>query len=283
MNYFDLHCDTAYECYTKNQDFYSNSLGVSGQNGNIFEAWKQVFAIWINDTEKYPWQLYKNILNGFKEKLKIKPDCLTPLFAIEGGAVIEDDPDRLYTLAEDGIKYLTLTWNGENRIAGGAKTEKGLTDFGKDVIKTLNTLPIACDLSHLNEKSFKMAIELAERPIASHSNCFEICDNSRNLKLWQIKAIAQKGGIIGICFYPQFLGESDVFEQIYRNINYLCEKGFEDNIAIGSDFDGGKMNERLDNIAKIPSLYTFLAEKGLKNALLNKIFYQNAENYIAKL
>lgn len=283
MHFFDLHCDTPYECYTKNQDFYSNSLCISGERGGFLDSWTQIFAIWINDTAKEPWQLYKNILNDFKEKLKTKPNCLTPLFAVEGGAVLENDSSRLYTLSQDGVKYLTLTWNGENEIAGGAKTEKGLTDFGKEVIKTMNTLPIACDVSHLNINSFREVIELAEKPIASHSNCRELCDNRRNLELWQIKEIVKKDGIIGICFYPEFLGGNDVFEQIYRNIYYLCDLGFENNIAMGSDFDGGQMSEKLDNITKIPTLYRYLSEKKLPGELLYKLFHKNAENYIAKL
>lgn len=282
MNFFDLHCDTPFECYKQNLNFNKNTLAVSGKKGEVFEKWWQTFAIWINDTAERPWELYRAVITDFKKKLENKPANLTPIFAVEGGVVIEDKPQRLEELKADGIKLLTLTWNGKNLIGGGQKTEKGLTDYGKAIIKELNRLKIGCDLSHLNEKTFYSAIEYADFPLATHSNCFEICNHPRNLKAEQIKLIAQKRGIIGITFYPEFLG-GNVFEAIYRNISLLSEMGFEKNIAIGSDFDGGIMDKSLDGIDKIPDLYCFLREKNIPNSILEGIFYKNAENYIAKL
>ncbi len=274
MNFFDLHCDTAYELYKQKAPFKPQP--------NDFEKWAQTFAVWIADDTEKPFELYKNILTDIKEKLKTAPENLTPLFSVEGGAVIEKDIDRLEILKQDGIKMLTLTWNGENEIAGGSKTEKGLTDFGTKVIKRINALKIATDLSHLNRKSFYSAVDIAEYPLATHSDCYEICPHPRNLTLEQIRLITEKQGIMGLTFYPEFLG-GNVFQKIYENICLLCEKGFENNIAIGTDFDGGEMDKSLDNITKIPHLYGFLKEKGLNISLLNKIFYQNAYNFIAKL
>ena len=279
MNYFDLHCDTPYECYFKNQDFFENNLAVSGEKGAAFENWKQVFAVWISDDQAEPYKLYNAVLKDFEEKLKSKPDNLTPYFSVEGGAVIEDNIDRLYELKKDGICALTLTWNGENRIAGGSKSDKGLTDFGKRVIRDLNSLNMLCDLSHLNEKSFYSVIELADYPIATHSNCREVCNCPRNLSDNQLKLIAEKGGIVGLCFYPEFLG-GDVYEKLYENIFHFLELGMENNIAIGSDFDGADMSGSLCDISKIPFLYDKLLKKGINKPILDKIFYKNAENYL---
>lgn len=279
MNYFDLHCDTPYECYFKNQDFFENNLAVSGEKGAVFDNWRQVFAVWIRDDLDEPYTLYKAILKDFKEKLKTRPDNLTPYFSIEGGAVIEDDIDRLYEMKKDGICALTLTWNGENRIAGGSKTDKGLTPFGKRVIKEMNFLNMLCDLSHLNEKSFYSVIELADYPIATHSNCKSVFDCPRNLNDNQLKLIAEKDGIVGLCFYPQFLG-GDVYEKLYGNIYHMLELGMENNIAIGSDFDGADMGDELCDISGIPLLYAKLHEKGIDKLILDKIFYKNAENYL---
>lgn len=279
MDYFDLHCDTPYECYLKNRDFFKNSLAVSGEKGAAFDNWKQVFAVWIRDDADEPYKLYNAILKDFKTKLNPKPDNLTPYFSVEGGAVIEDDIDRLYRLSEDGVKILTLTWNGENRIAGGSKTDKGLTHFGKRVIREMNDLNMLCDLSHLNEKSFYSAAELADYPLATHSNCRAVFDCPRNLSDNQLKLIAEKGGIVGLCLYPQFLG-GDIFDRLYQNIYHLLELGLENNIAIGSDFDGADMAAELCDIAKMPILYAKLREKGINESILQKIFYKNAENYL---
>ncbi len=281
MKYFDLHCDTPYECYEKRQDFWQNRLAVSGRQGAAFTAWRQVFAVWIRDDAPQPFALYQNVLRDFKEKVKARPPVLTPLFAVEGGAVLETDIDRLYQLKADGVCALTLTWNGQNRLAGGAQTDAGLTDFGRQVIHKLNELIIACDLSHLNEKSFFGAIEAAEYPIATHSCCRALCDHPRNLTDEQLRLIGEKKGLIGLCFYPVFLG-GDPLDMMYRHVVHLCELGLEDRIALGSDFDGADMHESLNKLEKVPALYRALSEKGLSEKLLKKVFWQNAKNYFDK-
>ena len=282
MDFFDLHCDTPYECYMKNQLLINNSLAVSAEKGAVFNSWKQTFAIWIKDGAKEPFLLYKKILSDFKEKLKEKPNNLTPLLAVEGGSLIERDISRIEIIKNDGIRFLTLTWNGENEIAGGVNSIKGLSDFGKEVINELNRLKIGCDLSHINEKSFFKAAYIAEFPIVTHSNCRAVFKHKRNLSDEQIRVIAAKGGIIGLCLYPEFSG-GDIFEKIYENIFHMADMGFEKSIAIGSDFDGASMDERIGSIEKIPRLYEFLLKKGLKKPLLSDIFFQNADKFIAKL
>lgn len=281
-DFFDLHCDTPFECFTKSQKFYVNRLAVSGKKGETFNNWCQTFAFWIRDDLASPFEKYKETYADFALKLAEKPRNLTPYFAVEGGALLENDADRIFKLKSDGIIFLTLTWNGENNLAGGVKSDKTLTDFGKKAIKNLNRCKIGCDLSHLNQKSFFKAAEISDFPLATHSNCRSLCDNPRNLSDEQIKILHQKGGIMGLCFYPEFLGD-DVFESIYRNIFYLCEKGYEDIIAIGSDFDGARMSPKLDNISKVKDLYSFLEGKGFKSELLHSIFYLNAYNFVAKL
>ncbi len=275
MDFFDLHCDTAYEMYAKKQDFLKNTLAVSAQKGEVFENWYQTFAVWLPENTKNPFNFYKAVLRNLKAKL-----CgnVKPVFAVEGGTVLEEKIENLYKLKEDDIKILTLTWNGENAIAGGVKSNKGLTNFGKAVIKEMNALNMAVDLSHLNEKSFYKAVEIAEKPLATHSNCKEIFNNSRNLNDDQIKLIKEKNGIIGLNFYPQFLG-GNFYDAVYENILHLCNLGCENNIAIGSDFDGADMPNEMCDIAKIPTLYAVLQQKGLKVELLRKIFFTNAYNF----
>lgn len=282
MDFFDLHCDTPYECFKTGDDFYENTLAVSGRQGKSFGRWRQTFAVWIKDDAAEPFELYKRLLYGFKAKLNGKPENLKPLFSVEGGAVLEEDYERLNILKNDGISFLTLTWNGENTLAGGCESPRGLTDLGKRAISEMNRLKIGCDLSHSNRKSFYSALSLADYPLATHSNCFAVCGNKRNLTDSQLKALADKGGVVGLCFYPRFLGD-DVFEKIYRNIYHICDMGLERIIAVGSDFDGGVMDERLKKLSQIPDLYRYLQGRGLEKALLDKIFYENADNFVAKL
>ncbi len=279
MDYFDLHCDTAYEMYQKKQDFYENNLAVSGEKGEIFDKWYQTFAVWLPENTENPFPFYKKVLSNLKAKLK---GNVNPVFAVEGGHILESSINNLYRLKEDNIKFLTLTWNGENAIAGGVKSEKGLTAFGKDVIAEMNALNMAVDLSHLNEKSFYAAIEIAEKPLCTHSNCKSVLDVPRNLRDSQIKLLKEKQGLIGLNFYPAFLGD-DFYNDIYKNIYHLCELGCENNIAIGSDFDGADMCDKMRDIGKIPDLYEALRLKGLGDSLLNKIFFKNAYHFYRNL
>ena len=279
MNFFDLHCDTPYECYFQKQPFSQNRLAVSAKRGRCFEKWQQVFAIWIKDGEKEPYRLYQSILNDFKRKLFPCPQNLIPYFAVEGGSVIEERTERIAELKKDGVRFFTLTWNGENRIAGGVSSKRGLTEFGREVITLLNREGIATDLSHLNDQSFYDAVSCADFPVATHSNCRSVCNVPRNLKDDQIRLIAQKGGLIGLCFYPSFLC-GEVLDALYCNIRHLCKMGLEEFIAVGSDFDGAEMAREVSSLSDIPFLYVKLNEMGIQESILRKVFYENADRYI---
>ncbi len=282
MKYFDLHADTPYECYRKGEELSSKNLAVSIEASALFECWHQTFAFWIPDNEPKPYLLYRRMMDDFKKKCKDLPENFSYSFSVENGRVIEKDIGRLYELKNDGIKMLTLTWNGENAIAGGCKTDKGLTRFGKRVIGEMNKLGMVVDASHLNDKSFFSAINIADRVVASHSLCRSVFEHNRNLTDEQIRLIAQKGGLIGVCFFPAFLG-GDTFIKIYEHISHLLDMGLENNIAIGSDFDGAAMDTRLATTADIPKLYFTLSEMGITDRVLYKIFYQNAKEYMLNL
>ncbi len=283
MNFFDLHCDTPYECFKQGLPFNNNVLAVTSKKGSVFDKWHQCFAIWVRDDMPSPFKFYKSVLNDFKFKLSTKPDNLSPILMVEGGAVIEQDLSRVERLKNDGIRALTLTWNGENSIAGGSQSDAPLKDFGKQVILELNRNKMICDLSHINRKGFFKALEIADYPMVTHTCCDSIHSHKRNLNDGQIKALVQKNGIIGICFYPAFLGGNNVFEQVYKNIYHLLNMGYENNIAIGSDFDGADMDCKLFDISDVPALYRFLHCRGIECGILEKIFFRNAFNFFNNL
>lgn len=282
MKYFDLHCDTAYLCYDKSLNFSDDTLAVTPQKAEKFDEWHQCFAIFIKDGIKNPFEYYKKAIDNFKNELKNKPSNLTPIFTVEGGLLIEDDLNRIEALYNDGIRALTLTWNAENQIAGGADSDAGLKDFGKDVIKELNKFDIMVDLAHINKKSYYPALELADRPIITHACLERFNKHRRNVDDEQIKALVEKDGILGLCYYPLFLGEGDALENIYKNVYHMLELGYEDNLSMGSDFDGCDLSEKLADISYIPSLYKYLNSRNIDKEILNKIFFTNAYNFFNK-
>lgn len=282
MDYFDLHCDTAYECYKKDKCIFDNNLAVSIKKGSAFKKWKQVFAIWIKDDLPEPFLEYKKIVSFFKNQISsVENNNLMHYLALEGGAAIENI-SCINVMKQDGIKSITLTWNGKNKIASGVNEKGGLTCYGEKVINRMNDLNIATDLSHLNEESFYDAISVARYPIATHSNCKAVFSHKRNLTDEQLLKIAEKGGIVGICPYPQFLGKNS-FEGILLNVHHFKKLGIEKSLAFGSDFDGALMDNILSDIRKIPDLFVFLRKNGVSEELCEMLFYKNAEEYFKKI
>ena len=282
MNFFDLHCDTAYKCVHDNLVFNDASLHVTYNKAKAFDKWYQCFAFFINDAISQPFEYYKKSRDFLKGALKNTAQNLTPILTVEGGRLIEDDISRIETMYNDGIRALTLTWNGENQIAGGADSDAGLKEFGKTVINELNQFGIMVDLAHLNKKSYYPALELAKRPIITHTCLETVSKHRRNVDDNQIKALVEKDGILGLCFYPLFLGDGDVLENIYKNVYHILELGFEDHLCIGSDFDGCDLGEKLSDISYVPSLYEYLNSKNIKKEILDKIFFYNAYNFFNK-
>jgi membrane dipeptidase len=133
------------------------------------------------------------------------------VLCIEGGHAIEDDLGLLRCFAELGVRYMTLTWNNSTAWAEAARDPgkvKGLTDFGRRVVKEMNRLGMLVDLSHVSENTFYDAVATSEVPvIASHSCARALCDHARNLTDDQLRALAKKGGVVGINFYAGFLSE----------------------------------------------------------------------------
>ena len=227
------------------------------------------------------------MLRFFKSSVNIplnRLDAPRSLFlSLEGGAPFEQDIERLHTIKADGISSVSLTWNGDNTLAGGALGFGGLTEKGVSAIRLINRLSLALDISHLNEKSALKAVELSDTPLASHSNARVVKDHPRNLSDDILKMIKDKSGLVGINFYPPFVGGADIFDGVFRHIYHLLSLGLEENIALGSDFDGGDMDDKLKNTEDVFNLYDCLLGRLGDKILLDKMFFGNAYTFYQKL
>ena len=160
--------------------------------------------------------------------LQQKMGCM---IGVEGGHMIEDSIAYLDSLYKRGARYLTLTWNNSTSWATSAMDEttkkdslpfKGLTPFGKQVVKHMNELGMMVDLSHVGEQTFWDAINITSKPvIASHSCAYRLCPVFRNLNDEQIKAIGKNGGVIHLNFYSgfvdsTFLPRARAFNELHR-------------------------------------------------------------------
>lgn len=291
MKYFDLHCDTLYELVTKNKNINKNDLHISLEKCSNLEKYFQCFAIWIPDDLRGQEAL--TFFDSCRKKfLDICDNCfqknLIPILTVEGGAVLGGNLDNIEYLKKSGVKILTLTWNGTCEIGDGSgvKNARGLSDFGKKVVKKLENYDIIIDVSHASKQLFYDVAEISEKPfIATHSNSYKICPHRRNLDDNQFNIIKQAEGIVGITFCKDFLKADPnniTFDDIRRHIDHFLDLGGENTISFGSDFDGAVAPECIDSIEKISNLYEYMCKKNYKEKFLKKLFFENAYSFFNK-
>jgi membrane dipeptidase len=157
----------------------------------------------------------KLIYNPSDLKYVVKKKIHGAMIGVEGGHMIENDLAKLDSLYKRGTRYMTLTWNNSTPRASSAMGEtngtipqdkKGLSPFGRDVVKRMNELGMMVDLSHVGEQTFKDAMSVTTKPvIVSHSCSWTLAPVFRNLKDYQIDAVGKNGGVICINFFSGFI------------------------------------------------------------------------------
>lgn len=138
---------------------------------------------------------------------------IAALMGVEGGHIIEDDLAALRMFHELGVRYMTLTHSFNTNWADSAGTGQrvqpehdGLTDFGRAVVLEMNRLGMMVDVSHVADSTFWDALDVSKAPLlASHSSCRALADHPRNMSDEMIRAMAEKGGVIMINFYPGYI------------------------------------------------------------------------------
>lgn len=201
--------------------------------------------------------------------------------------------DHLDRAWEDGLRALGPSHYGIGRYAMGHDVEGELPAEGVDLIRKMNELGLILDLTHLNESCFWKALEIFDGPAwASHHMCRAIVDDPRQLNDSQIRAIAERDGVIGAAFdvwmvVPNYLrGSSDpdtmgiTLENIADHIDHVCQLlGNADHSGLGSDLDGGFGAEQcptdMDTIADLQKLESILTRRGYTEQDLDAIFHGN--------
>ena len=215
----------------------------------------QFFSVWCDGNQANPFEYALVEMDSLDAVTNRNPDKIVQVentqeamnvvgenkiaafFGVEGGHMMENDLSKLDTLYNRGTRYMTLTWNNSTSWATSASDEtvedgalnsegkKGLTAFGKKIVRHMNTLGMMVDISHVGEQTFWDVIDTTTKPvIASHSSVYAICPVPRNLKDNQIRAIAKNGGVVQINFYagfidPNYEGKRDAFMLKHKNEN----------------------------------------------------------------
>ncbi|WP_276504282.1 dipeptidase [Terrimonas pollutisoli] len=198
-------------------------------------------------------------------EMGISQGKLVALVGVEGGHMIEGDLQKLEALYKRGMRYMTLTWNNSTDWASSAmdeaslnpseggtlknsKKRKGLTDFGKQIVRRMNELGIIVDLSHTGEQTFYDAIAISSKPVLlSHSSVWNLCPVFRNVKDDQLKALKRNGGVICINFYSGFI--SKAFDERSEYFKNAAKNGLQDSL-FKIYKDSATMKTRLQEYSK---------------------------------
>lgn len=164
---------------------------------------------------------------------------------------IESNIDLIDVFHKLGIKIIQLTYQRRNWVGDGCgeRTDSGLSRFGVEIIKRMNKLGILIDLSHCGYKTTMEAIEVSEKPVAfTHANARGLCDVVRNKTDDEIKALAKKGGVIGLAAFSTFVrkGGKATKDDFLNMVDYVVNIAGIDHIGLGFDYDPFKTRDEME-------------------------------------
>ena len=282
MNYkiFDAHCDTLCLLNDNDASIISNGFHIDKTRMEKYKKYTQIFACFIDPIYKgSAMERFMELSDTFYSQ------NIDGILSVENAEMVTS-LKVLRTLQRLGVRAASLTWNYSNHLAAGVlepDKSKGLTDFGKEVVKEMDRIGMILDVSHLNDKSFWDIIELVGNKtiIASHSNARAVCSDPRNLTDDQICQIAVSGGCIGLNLYPPFIKDSGKanYDDIIAHIWHIVNIAGEDCIGIGADFDGvdGNLPDGINGCEDLYKLFDKLLQLNHSEEFIEKLSYKNFE------
>jgi len=271
----DLHNDVITEVSSKRFLNYINRAKSAGVEVILVSVWTTKMQQPMQEIKKY-----RQLIDTVNAKNKTKL-----LLHIEDAWFINEH--NIEQLLEYKPFSIGLTWNEDNSLAGGAQSDGGLTQLGKTIAERLLANGIVIDLAHLNRQSFSQVAKLTtaqgKKLFCSHTCFDDVNPNPRNLDRNQVQAIVDSGGVIGLTLVAGFLGNKRAtIHDVYAHIMYFIENFGEDNIAIGTDFFGTvDLPRRLVKYGDFRRFKRFLVKQDFSNAVIDKIFYQNANKFLS--
>ena len=231
-----------------------------------------------------------------EDALRNKEKGLISIFlGMENGSPIHKSLPLLRQFYRMGVRYMTLTHNGDNEIADSAAQGTrwhGLSPFGREVVDEMNRLGMIVDVAHVSDETFYDVIKCSKAPIVStHSCCRALASHRRNMTDDMIRTLADHGGVIQINFYPVFL--SDLYASFYEvkgekasprpgvsdvvnHIDHAVKVGGIEHVGIGTDFDGIEVTPKgLEDISKLPKVFDQLKRKGYSEDQIELIAGKN--------
>jgi len=200
------------------------------------------------------------------------------------------DPENIRDWYAQGLRAIGITHYGDNRYGGGTRSEVGLTMEALPLLKNIEALGMALDMTHLSDRSFDQVRDIyGGRVLASHQNARKFCDWQRQFTDEQIKFVLERNGVIGVAFDAIMLQPGWVrtvtkatvtIERAVDNIDHICQlAGNARQAGIGSDLDGGfgfdQCPADLNTIADLQIIPAILERRGYKEADIAGIMHGN--------
>jgi membrane dipeptidase len=174
------------------------------------------------------------------------------LIGTQDTSMVGPELDRLAQLKKDGVMTVQLTYNNRNLSGDGSlePANAGLSKLGKATIERIEAEKLLLDLSHGGAKTMAEAVAYAKRPlVVSHTGARALADHPRNTADETIKAVADKGGVVGVYFMPFLtLDSHPKGEDLLRHVEHIANVAGEDHVGVGTD--NGPLPQRLDAEAK---------------------------------
>jgi membrane dipeptidase len=207
--------------------------------------------------------------------------AMAALLGIEGAHALEGDLDKLDGFARRGVRYLGILHFSDNEAGRpaygrGRDDQQGLTAWGHALVEKCESLGVIVDLAHINRRGFLDVCEQATKPpIVSHTGVLGAFEHWRNIDDAQLRAVAEKGGCVGVIFVPRYLGSGGI-DGVVAHMKHILDVVGEDGPALGSDWDGMIVpTKKLEDPRGLPLLTDALLAAGIPERVIGKILRGN--------
>ncbi len=224
-----------------------NAITVTLTDPKVFEQdayqeGKQAVRVHDNFIQQFPDLLIKATSMRDLERARTE-NKIAVFYLFQNSTQFGRKIERVNEFYQMGVRSAQLTYNYQNWVGAGCKetSGSGLTHFGQDVVTAMNKLGMLIDLSHANERTMLDAISFSAQPtIISHTACSTVYTNERNTSDTVLKALANSGGVVGICQIRPFLtdkGAEEALPDYFRHIEHAVKVAGVEHVGIGSDRD----------------------------------------------
>jgi membrane dipeptidase len=337
-HFFDAHCDTIRKVVENGADFAASEgmhvtlagMLAAGMCAQVFAAWALAGQLKGREDEvamqmveavealcnKHPDRLILARTAADIEAACAGSDRIAAIPSLEGADPLKGDPLAIAPFYQAGVRVVTIAW-ADNPFSGTASgSGSGLTKKGEDLVGYCEDLGVVVDVSHASDRAFWDICAVSTKPfVASHSNCRALCPNSRNLTDEMIRALGDRGGVVGVNLYSGFLSpafhakERDYLEEtlgavragertweeagaaisafhagiprpplslLVDHVMHVINVGGEDCVGLGGDLDGVDSTPvGIDGVADYPKIAELLEGAGLEPTQIEKVCHRN--------